>query len=83
MPNENIVGGYYGDPVVYYGPSLFAAEAVGSEGRVYGQTPIYGPASPGANNMLPSPKQFFTSPAGLVVLLTLGGFIAWKYVFGE
>lgn len=84
MPNENTIGGYYADPVTMYGPSSFRAEGTSEPaGRVHTEHPLYGPVDAQGWSGLPKPKEFFTSPAGVAIVLFLAGYIGWKHVFGE
>ena len=83
MENENIVGGYYGDPMVYYGPSAMnRGTGTGQESQVYGTPPLWGPVN-APNAGLPSPTEFFTSPAGIVTIALFGGYLLWRNVFGD
>lgn len=83
MENENTIGGYAVDATVMYGPSHGSSRPAGGgpERGVVTEHPLYGAVDPKGGS-LPSVRQFVSSPVGITLILLVGGFYAWKSVFG-
>jgi hypothetical protein len=88
VPNDNTIGGYYADKATMLGPSAATINAqrpndMNVPGRDYlADAPVYGPITRPANGRgLPTPRQFVSSPVGMLTLGGVGAYLLFRYVF--
>lgn len=89
--NDNVELGYAMDPTAVYGPSS-GSHLIGdreeTETRIITDGPVDGPVGPGtsvegAPTSRITPKGFFSSPAGMLLILLPATYIVFHKAFGN